>query len=358
MTDFPDNTPSDPSDGANDGRDDEFGASNGGANDGGENRGACESHDGVASGASHDGAADELSDADIDAAFAGFEQDFADADHSAINEMNAALERNEAAESSASDATDADTADAGTADTADASDAAPTDDADDFDRDLKDVEDLESSLMQMLGEKASSALLITRLRDPDVLAALSVLADVDSYCIADRFGAVAILKDLDGSHPEDAAARLTKLVTGLSAILVVNRAGRIEAHQWVNGQQGESFPPPIVFANAPAWVEDLLVGQVSLDELLADPSIVPLDSQDFTKAASFGVLQQVVRHLPGQDRPRRFGFLHRRRKNSNTGNSNDGDSNDGDAGNGKGGTDGDNGDSGSDPWNEGGPVDL
>lgn len=353
MTDFPDNTPSDPSDGANDGRDDAFGANNGGQNDGGESRDDGQAHDGAAFAASHDGAADELSDADIDAAFAGFEQDFADADHSAINEMNAALERNEAAESSASDALDADAAD-----TADSSDVAPTDAADDFDRDLKDVEDLESSLMQMLGEKASSALLITRLRDPDVLAALSVLADVDDYCIGDRFGAVAILKNLDGSHPEDAAAHLTKLVTGLSAILVVNRAGRIEAHQWVNGQQGESFPPPIVFANAPAWVEDLLVGQVSLDELLNDPSIVPLDSQDYTKAASFGVLQQVVRHLPGQDRPRRFGFLHRRRKNSHDGDSHDGNSNDGDAGNGKAnGTDGD-GNSGSDPWNEGGPVDL
>lgn len=333
MTDFPDNTPSDPSDGADND-----------PNDG-----------------QNDGRNDELSDADIDAAFAGFEQDFADADHSAINEMNAALERNEAAESSASasDAdANADASDADAADTADSSDVAPTDASDDFDRDLKDVEDLESSLMQMLGEKASSALLITRLRDPDVLAALSVLADVDDYCIGDRFGAVAILKDLDGSHPEDAAARLTKLVIGLSAILVVNRAGRIEAHQWVNGQQGESFPPPIVFANAPAWVEDLLVGQVSLDELLNDPSIVPLDSQDYTKAASFGVLQQVVRHLPGQDRPRRFGFLHRRRKNSHDGDSHDGNSNDGDAGNGKAnGTDGD-GNSGSDPWNEGGPVDL
>lgn len=330
MTDFPDNTPSDPSDGADNDPND-------GQNDG-----------------RNDNRNDELSDADIDAALAGFEQDFADADHSAINEMNAALERNETSESSAS----ADAADADAADTADSSDVAPTDASDDFDRDLKDVEDLESSLMQMLGEKASSALLITRLRDPDVLAALSVLADVDDYCIGDRFGAVAILKNLDGSHPEDAAAHLTKLVTGLSAILVVNRAGRIEAHQWVNGQQGESFPPPIVFANAPAWVEDLLVGQVSLDELLNDPSIVPLDSQDYTKAASFGVLQQVVRHLPGQDRPRRFGFLHRRRKNSHDGDSHDGNSNDGDAGNGKAnGTDGD-GNSGSDPWNEGGPVDL
>lgn len=326
MADFPDNTPSDPSDGPDND-----------PNDG-----------------QNDGRNDELSDADIDAALAGFEQDFADADHSAINEMNAALERNETSESSASDA------DADAADTADSSDVAPTDAADDFDRDLKDVEDLESSLMQMLGEKASSALLITRLRDPDVLAALSVLADVDDYCIGDRFGAVAILKNLDGSHPEDAAAHLTKLVTGLSTILVVNRAGRIEAHQWVNGEQGESFPPPIVFANAPAWVEDLLVGQVTLDELLDDPSIVSFDSKDYTKAASFGVLQQVVGHLPGQDRPRRFGFLHRRRKNSRDGDSHDGNSNDGDADDGKGDGSGDGGDggSGSDPWNEGGPVDL
>lgn len=291
--------------------------------------------------------ADGLSDDDIEAAFAGFEQDFGDFEDPAIAQMNEALKRNEegAASSQGTSSQGTSSQDAqslGAAPSqADASDGTPNgerqqgepsdgtsaqsgeaDDAfsdDDFDNDLADVSDMESALQQLLGEKASSAMLLTQVRDADVLAAFSVICGIDAYCIADKSGAIAVLKDLDGRHPEDAAQALTKLVNGMSVLLVVNRAGRIEAHQWVNATQGESFPPPIVFMNAPAFVEDVMVGQARAADVVSSGDFSVIDTQGLGKAKAFQILQDLADRA-NRRQHRRFGFgLRRRFRNDDAG---------------------------------------
>lgn len=297
---------------------------------------------------------DGLSDDDIEAALAGFEQDFNDSDDPTIAQMNEALQRNEnkAASASSSIPSDAATSPDGVADGSRTDDSvASTDESslaessaqsledfpeesleepseessqsadgfsdDDFESDLADMSDMESALQQLLGEKASSAMLLTRVRDVDVLAAFAAICDIDAYCIADKTGAIAILKNLDGHHPEDAAQALTKLVNGMSVVLVVNRAGHIEAHQWVNATQGESFPPPIVFMNSPAFVEDVMVGQADVNDVVASGDFTVIDTKDLNKAKSFQILQNFADRI-NKRQHRRFGFGLRRRfpKNS------------------------------------------
>lgn len=299
---------------------------------------------------------DGLSDDDIEAALAGFEQDFNDSDDPTIAQMNEALQRNEnkAASASSSIPSDAATSPDGVTDGSQTDDSvASTDESltessaqsleesseesseeslqsvddfsdDDFDSDLADMSDMESALQQLLGEKASSAMLLTRVRDVDVLAAFAAICDIDAYCIADKTGAIAILKDLDGHHPEDAAQALTKLVNGMSVVLVVNRAGHIEAHQWVNAIQGESFPPPIVFMNSPALVEDVMVGQADVTDVVASGDFTVIDTTDLNKAQSFQILQNFADRI-NKRQHRRFGFGLRRRFSKNS-------SEDGDAG--------------------------
>ncbi len=294
---------------------------------------------------------DGLSDDDIEAALAGFEQDFNDSDDPTIAQMNEALQRNEnkAASASSPIPSDAAVSSGSVADGAQTNDSASTDESttesldspdeavdasedgvaddfsdDDFDSDLADMSDMESALQQLLGEKASSAMLLTRVRDVDVLAAFAAICDIDAYCIADKTGAIAILKDLDGHHPEDAAQALTKLVNGMSVVLVVNRAGHIEAHQWVNATQGESFPPPIVFMNSPALVEDVMVGQADVTDVVASGDFTVIDTTDLNKAQSFQILQNFADRI-NKRQHRRFGFGLRRRFSKNS-------SEDGDAG--------------------------
>lgn len=295
---------------------------------------------------------DGLSDDDIEAALAGFEQDFNDSNDPTIAQMNEALQRNEnkAASASSSIPSDAATSPDGVTDGSRTDDSvASTDESltessaqsleesseessqsaddfsdDDFESDLADMSDMESALQQLLGEKASSAMLLTRVRDVDVLAAFAAICDIDAYCIADKTGAIAILKDLDGHHPEDAAQALTKLVNGMSVVLVVNRAGHIEAHQWVNATQGESFPPPIVFMNSPALVEDVMVGQADVTDIVASGDFTVIDTKDLNKAKSFQILQNFADRI-NKRQHRRFGFGLRRRFSKNS-------SKDGDAG--------------------------
>lgn len=301
---------------------------------------------------------DDLSDADVDAAFANFEQEFADLDDPTIAQMNAALERNEEESREESQEESQRDSEAGSADVADlgatggTSIDSPDSDGftDDFDADIADVTDMESELAQMLGEKANCAMLLTQVRDADVLAAFAAIAGIDAYCIADRNGAIAVLKDLDGHHPEDAAQALTKLVNGMSVILLVDRANHIEAHQWVNASQGESFPPPIVFMNAPAFVEDVIVGEASIDDILHDGNRTVIDTAKVSKAKAFGVLQDLADRA-NRRHHRRFGFgLRRKFREDDTGS----DTGNGiDDANGEPGTDstGDSVDGGTDPNN-------
>ena len=175
---------------------------------------------------------DDLSDDQIDAAFAAFEDDFKD--------MGA----------------DAPTPGPGDDAAGDTSGNTPAE---------EDSGSFEDELAGLLGDKAKAALIITAIGSAELLAAFLALADVSALCVDGESGACAVLRNLDGDGPEAAARDLTVVVSGLSAVLAVNRASKLEAHMWLQGESSEqSFPPPVLFMSTPSWAEDYLIG--SIDE--------------------------------------------------------------------------------------------
>ena len=152
-----------------------------------------------------DGFDDDIhfSDEELEAALDGFEKEFRDSNAAAGEPANDA-----AADSPADDAGAADSGQAQEADTAAAFD---------------------DELQGLLGNKAKAAVLITRVASARLLAAFCQLSDVSADCIGSEEGAVAILRNLDGDGPEVAARDLTIVVSGMSLVLAVNRADKLEA---------------------------------------------------------------------------------------------------------------------------------
>lgn len=191
-----------------------------------------------------DGFDDDIhfSDEELEAALDGFEKEFRDSNAAAGEPANDA-----AADSSADDAGAADSGQAQEADTAAAFD---------------------DELQGLLGNKAKAAVLITRVASARLLAAFCQLSDVSADCIGSEEGAVAILRNLDGDGPEVAARDLTIVVSGMSLVLAVNRADKLEATVYLQGKPGQTIAPPLLFTSTAPFVEDLLLGITDEDGLI------------------------------------------------------------------------------------------
>lgn len=187
-----------------------------------------------------------FSDEELEAALAGFEKEFADdSDGKSSNQDGAS------ADSSVDSSTD---------DVADAVNEA-----------MADVVDpsvgFDSELAGLLGNKAKIALIVTRVASAELLAAFCQLSDISAECIGSNQGAVAVLKNLDGDGPEAAAKDLTTVVSGMAVVLAVNRADKLEATMYMQGDAGQTFAPPVLFNSTPRFVEDLMLGIVTLVQL-------------------------------------------------------------------------------------------
>ena len=101
-----------------------------------------------------------------------------------------------------------------------------------------------------------------------LLAAFCQLSDVSADCIGSEEGAVAILRNLDGDGPEVAARDLTIVVSGMSLVLAVNRADKLEATVYLQGKPGQTIAPPLLFTSTAPFVEDLLLGITDEDGLI------------------------------------------------------------------------------------------
>lgn len=191
-----------------------------------------------------DGFDDDIhfSDEELEAALDGFEKEFRDSNAAAGEPANDA-----AADSLADDAGAADSGQAQEADTAAAFD---------------------DELQGLLGNKAKAAVLITRIASARLLAAFCQLSDVSADCIGSEEGAVAILRNLDGDGPEVAARDLTIVVSGMSLVLAVNRADKLEATVYLQGKPGQTIAPPLLFTSTAPFVEDLLLGITDEDGLI------------------------------------------------------------------------------------------
>ena len=178
-----------------------------------------------------DGFDDDIhfSDEELEAALDGFEKEFRDSNAAAGEPANDA-----AADSPADDAGAADSGQAQEADTAAAFD---------------------DELQGLLGNKAKAAVLITRVASARLLAAFCQLSDVSADCIGSEEGAVAILRNLDGDGPEVAARDLTIVVSGMSLVLAVNRADKLEATVYLQGKPGQTIAPPLLFTSTAPFVD-------------------------------------------------------------------------------------------------------
>ena len=158
--------------------------------------------------------------------------------------------------------------------------------------------DFDQELEGLIGNRAKAAVMVTRLASAELLAAFCQLSDISAWCIQAREGAVAVLRNLDGDGPETAIRDLTTVVSGLSAILAVNRADKLEVTLWINGQSGQTFAPPMLFASTPDFVEDLMIGTITVDGLREDGATM-FDSGDYNREKAMGIIAAHTRFGTG-----------------------------------------------------------
>ena len=227
---------------------------------------------------------DGLSDDDVARALADYEQDFADMD-AAVDGTEATGKPDPKAPHASKDA--ANKADQKAAE-------ARRDAAANRGPDASFGDGLDDQLRGILGEESKQAVLVTGLRNPDLLAAVCLMAQVDADCLGMRTGAIAVLRDRAGQGPEDAAKRFTTVVAGMTAVLIVNRADRLEAHAWVNGVEGAQIAPPVLLANLDENVEDLVISQMTVDMLREDgPKVFSTD--DLTAEQAIDIIHRALR---------------------------------------------------------------
>lgn len=149
--------------------------------------------------------------------------------------------------------------------------------------------DFDLELEGLIGNRAKVAVIVTQLASAELLAAFCQLCDISAWCIQADEGAVAVLRNLDGDGPEAAIRDLTTVVSGLSAILAVNRADKLEATLWINGKPGKTYAPPMLFMYTADFVENLMIGTTTVERLKQD-GVQVLDSGDYDREKAMSVI--------------------------------------------------------------------
>jgi hypothetical protein len=137
--------------------------------------------------------------------------------------------------------------------------------SDDLPDDLQVPDDL-SSLLDGSSEEPSVVLLLTPVAQAAPLAATCVIAKVDADVVLSDVGAIAVLRQRAAGRA--GAAAVSQLLRQVPIVLLERREGQISATRWVGGsQQGDNLPPGLVLSDAPAVLEDLLLGSVEIGSL-------------------------------------------------------------------------------------------
>lgn len=191
----------------------------------------------------------DLSDDQVNAAFADLEKQFADDFGKELDDNLTDTYGNSAPASSAFSAASS------------SSSESSVDDNFSIDPNFDD------ELAGIIGDKAKMAMLITQVRDPQFLAALCKLMDIDALCVGFPTGSCAILHNKDGQAPEEGARELSDVVAGMSVVSCVNRADKITATHWLNGTVVENMTPPLLFTTIDSTIEDLMIGLQNVDDL-------------------------------------------------------------------------------------------
>ena len=224
-----------------------------------------------------------FSDEELEAALAGFEKEFENDTDTGDDDQ-------------ADSAADAKSIDNG-ADTQAADDISSSV-ADAVNEAMADVVDpsagFDNELAGLLGDKAKMALIVTRIASADLLAAFCQLSDISAACIGANQGAVAVLKNLDGDAPEAAAKDLTTVVSGMPAVLAINRADKLEATMYLQGKVGQTFAPPVLLTSTAPFVEDLLLGITDVQGV-RDSGVETVDSASLTRDDAMKILAEHTR---------------------------------------------------------------
>ena len=127
-----------------------------------------------------------------------------------------------------------------------------------------------------------------------LFAAFCQLSDISAQCLASPQGAVAVLRNLDGDGPEAAIKDLTTVVSGMPAVLAINRADKLEATMYLQGKVGQTFAPPVLLTSTAPFVEDLLLGITDVQGV-RDSGVETVDSASLTRDDAMKILAEHTR---------------------------------------------------------------
>lgn len=167
-----------------------------------------------------------------------------------------------------------------------------------------DIDPLEAELFfneelqEILGNTAQMAVIMTQIADPEFLAALCKLCEFDATCIRFEPGTAAVLHNCDNGAPEEAVKVLTDVMAGLSAVLFVNRASKITSKIWMDGKEGDDFPPLMVLSPMYDDVEDLLVGIQGVEDFVQAGLPVAYTSDFATVADAVDIIKKYLMPFP------------------------------------------------------------
>ncbi len=125
------------------------------------------------------------------------------------------------------------------------------------------------------------AVLITQIAGAEPLAAACSLAQLDVDAVPTSVGALAVLRDRSGDAPDRAASAVSQLVRGVPLVLVTRRGEQLTCVRYQDGASEGTLAPGLVLGGAPEELEDLLTGQVTVDDLAG---VVPSSSISRLKA--------------------------------------------------------------------------
>ncbi|EGL14407.1 hypothetical protein HMPREF9435_1147 [Gardnerella vaginalis 315-A] len=125
----------------------------------------------------------------------------------------------------------------------------------------------EEDLEGLLGKKAKCALFLTVMEPGELLAAFCKMAGIRAKCFSDENGGVAVLCDLDEDNPEKSVKRFTEYFRGIPAILMVNRANKIDAKVYEYKKEVQDAIPPMVLTMSARCVEDLMICYATVEDL-------------------------------------------------------------------------------------------
>ena len=224
-----------------------------------------------------------FSEEELEAAMAGFEKEFQDEEAAQQNDAPAQVPFDQLDETVNSDAS-----------SDESQDGLQSKEADAVLSEAENSLSFDDELQGLLGNRAKVAVIITRLASARLFAAFCQLSDISAQCLASPQGAVAVLRNLDGDGPEAAIKDLTTVVSGMPAVLAINRADKLEATMYLQGKVGQTFAPPVLLTSTAPFVEDLLLGITDVQGV-RDSGVETVDSASLTRDDAMKILAEHTR---------------------------------------------------------------